>query len=444
MMTANNQQRIGSGFTRAAAFALLAVAAALFPAGEARAQWTTTGTTTSTTNNVGVGTATPTSKLVVNGNAAATTAAPQDGTVFQVIGGDALKTRISVDSFGSISGPSITFRHARGTGAAPTAAQLGDALGIVYGTGFGATGFLTAPKPAMWMVATENWTDAAAGSAIFFNTVKNGTTATVERMRINNDGAVGIGTATPGMLNGVNFAAYVPLHVQGLAGAMANVVVDSALPTSGYVINDSSQAVDGRIWSMTQAAGGGKLTFSTYADAGTRTDRVVIDRTGNMGVGTLAPTSRLHVAGDITVDGNINAKYQDVAEWVPSTQKLNAGTVVILDVEHNNHVAASATAYDTRVAGVVSARPGISLGERGEGKVLVATTGRVKVRVDASKGAIKVGDLLVTSETAGVAMRSQPLELGGVPIHRPGTLIGKALESLEKGTGEILVLLSLQ
>jgi hypothetical protein len=76
--------------------------------------------------------------------------------------------------------------------------------------------------------------------------------------------------------------------------------------------------------------------------------------------------------------------------------------------------------------------------------VLVATTGRVKVRVDATKGAIKVGDLLVTSETPGVAMKSQPLDLGGVPIHRPGTLIGKALESLEKGTGEILVLLSLQ
>jgi hypothetical protein len=74
----------------------------------------------------------------------------------------------------------------------------------------------------------------------------------------------------------------------------------------------------------------------------------------------------------------------------------------------------------------------------------VATTGRVKVRVDATRGAIRVGDLLVTGETPGVAMRSQPLELSGVPIHRPGTLIGKALEPLEKGTGEILVLLSLQ
>jgi hypothetical protein len=31
-----------------------------------------------------------------------------------------------------------------------------------------------------------------------------------------------------------------------------------------------------------------------------------------------------------------------------------------------------------------------------------------------------------------MAMKSEPLSLGGVEIHRPGTLIGKALEPLEK------------
>ncbi len=32
--------------------------------------------------------------------------------------------------------------------------------------------------------------------------------------------------------------------------------------------------------------------------------------------------------------------------------------------------------------------------------------------------------------------------IGRTPIHRPGTLIGKALEPLDKGAGEILVLIS--
>ena len=57
---------------------------------------------------------------------------------------------------------------------------------------------------------------------------------------------------------------------------------------------------------------------------------------------------------------------------------------------------------------------------------------------------IKIGDLLVTSGKKGVAMKSQPVKVRGAFLHRPGTIIGKALEPLAKGKGEILVLLSLQ
>jgi len=74
----------------------------------------------------------------------------------------------------------------------------------------------------------------------------------------------------------------------------------------------------------------------------------------------------------------------------------------------------------------------------------VAHSGRVKVKVDARNGAIAIGDLLVTAPTPGHAMRSVPISIGGAEIHRPGTIVGKALESLETGKGEILVLLTLQ
>src|SRR5207253_9390430 len=113
-------------------------------------------------------------------------------------------------------------------------------------------------------------------------------------------------------------------------------------------------------------------------------------------------------------------------------QRLVAGTVVILDTTMNNAVAASSRAYDTLIAGVVSSQPGVILGVGGADKVPVATTGRVRVKVDATRGAIKIGDLLVTSDRPGVAMRSRPIKVGGRWIHRPGTIIGKALEPLLK------------
>jgi hypothetical protein len=154
-------------------------------------------------------------------------------------------------------------------------------------------------------------------------------------------------------------------------------------------------------------------------------------------------------AGSLTVTGNIQggniaAKYQDVAEWVNVDSDMSPGTVVVVGRERANTVTAATEPFDTRVAGVVSEQPGVILGEGGAAKEMVATTGRVRVRVDASRNPIAIGDLLVTSGKPGMAMKSIPVEVAGISMHRPGTIVGKALEPLASGEGEILVLLSLQ
>jgi hypothetical protein len=285
------------------------------------------------------------------------------------------------------------------------------------------------------------------------------TNSATSRLYIDTSGHVGIGTTTPG--EKLTLAGNISFTDRGTDGTGDIHLSNNNSGVRIFAANTLGLVPDGAAFQFfgnaspnfpgmgfidSGASNSAAIIFRTAQAGQGVAERMRITAAGNIGIGTSTPDSNymLHVTGAVRVDGNIAAKYQDVAEWVPSSRAIPAGTVVVLDADQSNHVLPSSRAYDTRVAGVVSAKPGLILGEGGEGKVMVATTGRVRVKVDATSAPIRVGDLLVTSDKEGIAMRSQPLDLGGTPIHRPGTLIGKALEPLAKGTGEILVLLSLQ
>ncbi|NYT06237.1 MAG: hypothetical protein GKC04_07735 [Methanomicrobiales archaeon] len=163
-----------------------------------------------------------------------------------------------------------------------------------------------------------------------------------------------------------------------------------------------------------------------------------------------ADTKRVdHMYGVYTPDYMYAAKYDgggaDIAEYAAVRGEPEAGTVLVIGADGILEPATSA--YDTSVAGIVSTAPGVSLGTKehgNDGEALVALAGRVPCRVDASYGAIYPGDVLTTSPTAGHAMKAVPVDIGGVEIYRPSTVLGKALGTLEAGTGTIEVLVTLQ
>ncbi len=119
------------------------------------------------------------------------------------------------------------------------------------------------------------------------------------------------------------------------------------------------------------------------------------------------------------------------------------GSVMVLDYECT--LRESNSAYDRKVAGVISGagdyKPGVILGRQSHaspGRMPLALNGRVFCKVDASYEPIDVGDLLVTSPTPAHAMK------GSDPARAFGAVIGKALRALDKGSGLIPILVSLQ
>jgi hypothetical protein len=170
----------------------------------------------------------------------------------------------------------------------------------------------------------------------------------------------------------------------------------------------------------------------------------------------------LNFGGDAYADGNWNAGGADLAEMMVASSAasmLEPGDVLVIDPAMEMSVDKSTSARSRFVAGVYSTKPGFVCSERewddpgrarGDevsmhtletrasdfNEIPVGVVGVVPCKVSAENGPIRVGDLLVTSRTPGHAMRDDDPAVG--------TVLGKALETLESGTGMIKALITLQ
>lgn len=130
----------------------------------------------------------------------------------------------------------------------------------------------------------------------------------------------------------------------------------------------------------------------------------------------------------------------DIAEAVLAAEGEPADVVVISNDEDIT-VVKSKKKYDLSVAGVISTDPKIYMGyspnAKKEGKYKpLALAGIVLCKVSAENGAIKKGDILVSSSVPGHAMRADP------PLLTPGMIIGSALQNWDQGEGKIYILVN--
>jgi hypothetical protein len=136
--------------------------------------------------------------------------------------------------------------------------------------------------------------------------------------------------------------------------------------------------------------------------------------------------------------------YAESVDVMNGRTKYEPGDLLVIDPNAPGRFLKSAEAYSTLVAGIYSTKPG-TVGRRettysktNTTEVPMAMMGIVPTKVSAENGAIKIGDLLVTSSTMGYAMK-------GTDRNRlTGAVVGKALGSLNSGKGVIEVLVALQ
>ena len=185
--------------------------------------------------------------------------------------------------------------------------------------------------------------------------------------------------------------------------------------------------------------------FGVQSPVTSAVNMIVTD--AGVGIGTMTPAANLDVVGTTRTQVLEITGGADLAEPfdVAATDAIQPGVVVSIDPNRPGKLRVASSAYDRKVAGVISGAHGINpgvvmaqTGSEANGAYPVALTGRVYCFVDASQSAVEPGDLLTTSDRLGHAMKVTDY------TRAQGAIIGKAMTGMTDGQGLVLVLVSLQ
>jgi hypothetical protein len=443
--------------------------------------------------NVGIGTATPATKLDVIGDLRVSDGVIKSASGFMLVDDTYTRTTVNAGQLSLCSSHSVIppvgglYTEGNvGIGAASPQTQL-EVAGTIRST--------YPDNPSLYTDVYYHQTQGPTIEGHGFSKLSlapNGAIA----MTLQDDGKVGIGTASPteeldingtsktlgfqmptgagtakiltSDANGIGTWQTAPLGSQWLDGSggaiyynggnvgIGTSTPNDALDVKGYIQAGQISYYDGQTLIMNS----GKLAIKSGLPG--PVNEVVVANSDSKGDGQLVLKNTAgHEIALLMSDESSNGLFRlndyqgypvveigkglDFAEGFPTKyHDLEPGTVMAIDEGNPGSLTISRCAYDRKVAGVIAGADGLNSGVRlgvseEPGSHPVALAGRVFCKVDGSFGAVKLGDLLTTSPNPGYAM------VVSDPSKAQGAIIGKAMGNMPKGSkGNILVLVTLQ
>ncbi|WP_413613048.1 beta strand repeat-containing protein [Bdellovibrio sp. HCB-110] len=220
---------------------------------------------------------------------------------------------------GAAGSPSINLTNMRGTTGTSAVMKSGEALGAVAFNGSSNTVGDYKMGASIWAEAAQDFSGAAAGTDLYFQTTPLNSTTNTERMRLTSAGNLGIGTNSPISILQIGGSAYSAaswttqgshLYIPGVtstdttgsgaiaARTVASIGTHTFAASSAQTITDASTLY---IASGPTAGSNVTITNPLALQVGGGNSAFA----GNVGIGTTSPQTNLDIRAPATADGVI-------------------------------------------------------------------------------------------------------------------------------------------